>query len=41
VVCLQETKAQEPQLEGHDVDLPGYHRFFYDALRPGYSGTAL
>ena len=41
VVCLQETKAHEPQLEGHDVDLPGYHRFFYDALRPGYSGTAL
>jgi exodeoxyribonuclease-3 len=41
VVCLQETKAQEPQLEGHDVDLPGYHRYFFDALRPGYSGTAL
>lgn len=41
VVCLQETKAQEPQLVGHDVDLPGYHRFFFDAERPGYSGTAL
>ena len=41
VVCLQETKAQEPQLAGHDVDLPGYHRFFFDAERPGYSGTAL
>jgi exodeoxyribonuclease-3 len=41
VVCLQETKAHEPQLAGHDVDLPGYHRFFCDAERPGYSGTAL
>lgn len=41
VVCLQETKAHESQLAGHDVELPGYHRFFYDAERPGYSGTAL
>lgn len=41
VVCLQETKAHEPQLAGHDVDLPGYHRYFYDAERPGYSGVAL
>ena len=41
VVCLQETKAQAPQLVGHDVDLPGYHRFLYDAERPGYSGVAL
>jgi exodeoxyribonuclease-3 len=41
VICLQETKAHEPQLAGHDVDLPGYHRFLFDAERPGYSGTAL
>jgi len=41
VVCLQETKAQEPQLVGHDIDLPGYQRFFFDAERPGYSGVAL
>jgi exodeoxyribonuclease-3 len=41
VVCLQETKAHEPQLVGHDIELPGYHRFFCDAERPGYSGTAL
>lgn len=40
-VCLQETKAQEHQLAGHDIDLPGYHRYFYDAERPGYSGVAL
>jgi len=41
VVCIQETKAQEPQLEGHDIEIPGYHRYFFDAQRPGYSGTAL
>ncbi len=41
VVCLQETKAQESQLPGHDIDMPGYQRFFFDAERPGYSGTAL
>jgi len=41
VVCLQETKAQVDQLDGHDVDIPGYHRFFYDAQRKGYSGVAL
>ena len=41
VICLQETKAQEHQLAGHDVDLEGYHRYFFDAERPGYSGVAL
>jgi len=41
VVCLQETKAQLDQLDGHDIDIPGYHRFFYDAQRKGYSGVAL
>ncbi|MEY3713033.1 MAG: hypothetical protein RL321_653 [Pseudomonadota bacterium] len=41
VICLQETKAHEHQLAGHDVDLDGYHRYFFDAERPGYSGVAL
>ncbi len=41
VVCLQETKAQIHQLDGHDIDIPGYHRYFYDAQRKGYSGVAL
>jgi len=41
VICIQETKAHESQLEGQDVDIPGYHRYFFDAERPGYSGTAL
>jgi exodeoxyribonuclease-3 len=41
VICLQETKAQVDQLDGHDIDIPGYHRFFYDAQRKGYSGVAI
>jgi len=41
VICLQETKAQAHQLDGHPIDIPGYHRFFHDAKRPGYSGVAL
>jgi exodeoxyribonuclease III len=40
-ICLQETKAQEQQLNGHDVALAGFHRFFNDAERKGYSGVAL
>jgi len=41
VICLQETRVHEAQLAGHDVELPGYHRYFYPAQRPGYAGTAL
>ena len=40
-ICLQETKCQEAQLEGHDVELRGYERYFFDAERKGYSGVAL
>jgi exodeoxyribonuclease III len=40
-ICLQETKSQEDQLAGHDVQLPGYHGYFCDAERKGYSGVAL
>jgi len=41
VICLQETKAQLHQLADHPIDIPGYHRYFHDAKRPGYSGVAL
>jgi exodeoxyribonuclease-3 len=40
-ICLQETKCQEDQLAGHDVELSGYHSIFHDAQRKGYSGVAL
>ncbi len=36
--CLQETKCQEGQVE---LDLPGYHAFWYSAEKKGYSGTAV
>lgn len=38
VFCIQETKLQRGQL---DIDLPGYHQFWYDAEKKGYSGTAI
>ena len=41
VICLQETKAQEPQLTAAQFRPRGYHCFYYDAERKGYSGTAL
>ena len=35
---LQETKLQPGQLE---LELPGYHQFWYSAEKKGYSGTAV
>ena len=38
VFCIQESKLQEGQIE---MDLPGYHQYWYYAQKKGYSGTAL
>ena len=38
VFCLQETKMQPGQA---DVDAPGYHDYWFSAVKKGYSGTAL
>ena len=38
VICLQETKLQESQL---DVSLPGYQVYLNCAEKKGYSGTAI
>ena len=41
VVCIQETKAQVHQL-GDEVFQPaGYHCFYEDAVKKGYSGVAI
>ena len=41
VVCIQETKAQEHQL-GDAVFRPeGYHCYYFDAEKKGYSGVAV
>lgn len=41
IVCIQETKAQENQLDHPDFCPEGYHCFYHDAQKKGYSGTAL
>jgi exodeoxyribonuclease III len=41
VVCLQETKAQLDQLDSPIFLPPGYHAFFCDAQKKGYSGVAI
>ncbi len=38
VICLQEVKAKEEQVE---IQLPGYTRVIHSADKPGYSGTAV
>ncbi|WP_411725589.1 exodeoxyribonuclease III [Methyloglobulus sp.] len=41
IVCLQETKAQTHQLDSHVFCPQGYHCFYHDAEKKGYSGVAL
>ena len=41
VVCLQETKAQVDQLSDPVFHPEGYHCHYFDAVKKGYSGTAL
>ena len=41
VVCIQETKAQVHQLEDPVFRPDGYHCFYNDAEKKGYSGTAI
>ena len=41
VVCLQETKAQMAHLEGDIFRPRGYHCYFADAQKKGYSGVGI
>ena len=41
VVCIQETKAQVDQLTAEQFHPEGYHTVYNDAVRKGYSGTAV
>lgn len=41
VVCIQETRAQEHQLADDCFQPAGYHVFYEDAKKKGYSGTAI
>jgi len=41
VICIQETKAQEHQLDAEIFHPKGHHVYFSDAEKKGYSGVAL
>lgn len=41
VVCIQETKAQIHQLEDAVFTPEGYHCYYHDAVKKGYSGVAI
>jgi exodeoxyribonuclease-3 len=41
VVCVQETKAQVDQLSDPVFHPPGYHCYYFDAQKKGYSGVAI
>ena len=41
VVCLQETKAQRHQLDDRAFLPHGWHAYFHDAEKKGYSGVAI
>ncbi|MBT8085321.1 MAG: exodeoxyribonuclease III [Woeseia sp.] len=41
VVCVQETKAQEHQLADECFSPDGYHCYYEDAVKKGYSGVAI
>lgn len=41
IVCLQETRAQEHQLQEGPFFPAGYHCHYFDAQKKGYSGVAI
>lgn len=41
IICIQETKAQTHQLDQACYYPKGYHCFYHDAEKKGYSGVAL
>ncbi len=41
IICLQETKAQMQHLDGEVFRPKGYHCYFHDAEKKGYSGVGI
>lgn len=41
ILCLQETKAQDPQVEKALEGMSDYHQFYNSAERKGYSGVTI
>lgn len=41
ILCLQETKAQEDQLDHEIINFKDYNSYFFSAEKKGYSGVAI
>ena len=41
VICLQETKAQNSDIDVKELEKLGYHHHWYSAQKKGYSGVAV
>jgi exodeoxyribonuclease-3 len=41
VICIQETKAQESQVDIAVLEALGYHNYWFSAQKKGYSGVAI
>src|SRR5690554_2798797 len=41
IICLQETKAQDAEVEKTLAEMTGYHRYYNSAQKRGYAGTAI
>ena len=41
VICIQETKAQESQVDTAVLEALGYHNYWFSAQKKGYSGVAI
>ena len=41
IICIQETKAQEHQITDQGLGIRGFQSYYFDAVKPGYSGVAL
>jgi exodeoxyribonuclease III len=41
ILCLQETKLQEDQVDKMSFDFHGYHQIWHSAQKKGYSGVAI
>ena len=41
ILCIQETKAWEEQLGEEITNVSGYHSFWCQGVKKGYSGTAI
>ena len=41
VICIQETKALESQVDTTVLEALGYHHYWFSAQKKGYSGVAI